>query len=129
MRLYPPAWITDRVNVKDDVIGDYHLKKGTIVGASIYELHRNKKYWEHPESFNPNRFLDENRKQILPYYLPFGAGPRLCIGNNFAMYEMILTVKAIVEKFEISSDDKAVKVNPLITLKPVGIKLKFTMKN
>ena len=45
------------------------------------------------------------------------------------MYEMILTVKAIVEKFEISSDDKAVKVNPLITLKPVGIKLKFTMKN
>ncbi len=128
MRLYPPAWITDRVNVEDDKMGDYHLKKGTIVGASIYELHRNKKYWEHSETFIPDRFLEENRKQILPYYIPFGAGPRLCIGNNFAMYEMILAVKSILEKFDVSSDNKPIEINPLITLKPVGIKLKFKKK-
>lgn len=129
MRLYPPAWITDRVNVEEDKMGTYYLKKGTIVGASIYEIHRNKKYWEHPEQFVPKRFLEENRKEILPFYMPFGAGPRLCIGNNFAMYEMVLAVKAIIEKFEVSSDDKSIEINPLITLKPVGLKLKFTMKN
>lgn len=128
LRLYPPAWITDRVNIEDDKIEDYSLKKGTILGASIYELHRNKKYWNNPNDFNPERFFDENRKQIMPYYMPFGAGPRLCIGNNFAMYEMILAVKSIIQKFDISSDNNIIKINPLITLKPVDVKLKFTLK-
>lgn len=128
LRLYPPAWITDRVNTEDDKIGNYHIKKGTILGASIYELHRNKKYWKNPEVFNPERFFEENRKQILPYYMPFGAGPRLCIGNNFAMYEMILVIKSIVKKFNITSNNDKIKINPLITLKPVDVKLKFTLK-
>ena len=125
MRLYPPAWITDRVNVKDDVIGDYHLKKGTIIGVSIFEMHRNPKYWNEPETFLPERFLEENRKQILPYYIPFGAGPRLCIGNNFAMFEMVLTVFELIKRFKISTTTNLIKANPLITLKPVGLTLKF----
>lgn len=128
LRLYPPAWITDRVNIKDDKIEDYFLKKGTILGASIYELHRNKKYWEHPEAFNPDRFSEKNRKKTTPYYMPFGAGPRLCIGNNFAMYEMILVVKSIIKKYNISTVNDIIKVNPLITLKPVDVKLKFSLK-
>lgn len=128
LRLYPPAWITDRVNIEDDKIEDYFLKKGTILGASIYELHRNKKYWDKPEAFKPERFFDEKRKQIMPYYMPFGAGPRLCIGNNFAMYEMILAVSAIIKKFNVSSDNDIIKINPLITLKPVDVKLKFALK-
>ncbi|AUP78901.1 cytochrome P450 [Flavivirga eckloniae] len=129
LRLYPPAWITDRVNIEDDTIDDYILKKGTIIGASIYELHRNKNYWDDPESFKPSRFFEENRKEVLPYYMPFGAGPRLCIGNNFAMYEMILAVSAILKKFNITTDNDTIKVNPLITLKPVDVRLKFTLKN
>ena len=129
LRLYPPAWITDRVNTEDDALGDYYLKKGTIVGASIYELHRNKKYWEQPNTFSAERFLEENRKKVLPYFMPFGAGPRLCIGNNFAMYEMILTVSTILKRFDIETDDGQIEVNPLITLKPVGIKLKFSERN
>ncbi len=128
LRLYPPAWITDRVNIKDDKIDDYVLKRGTIIGASIYELHRNKTYWESPEEFNPSRFFEENRKEIMPYYMPFGAGPRLCIGNNFAMYEMILAVNTILKKFHIVTDNNTIKINPLITLKPVDVKLKFTLK-
>ncbi|GAA4234867.1 cytochrome P450 [Postechiella marina] len=128
LRLYPPAWITDRVNIEDDKVDDYFLKKGTILGASIYELHRNEKYWKHAEAFKPERFSKENKKDIMPYYMPFGAGPRLCIGNNFAMYEMVLAVSAIVKKFNISSDSKKIKINPLITLKPVDVKLKFTLK-
>ena len=129
LRLYPPAWITDRVNIEDDKINDYVLKKGTIIGASIYELHRNKNYWDTPEVFKPSRFFEENRKKILPYYMPFGAGPRLCIGNNFAMYEMVLTVNAVLKKFHISTDNDIIKVNPLITLKPVDVKMRFTLKN
>lgn len=129
LRLYPPAWITDRVNIEDDEFKGYALKKGTIIGASIYELHRNKKYWDNPESFIPERFLEDNRKDVLPYYMPFGAGPRLCIGNNFAMYEMILTVSSILKKFNIETDNSLIEMNPLITLKPVGIKMKFTHKN
>ncbi|MFI1771831.1 cytochrome P450 [Thalassobellus citreus] len=128
LRLYPPAWITDRVNIEDDKIDDYFLKKGTILGASIYELHRNKKYWNTPEAFKPERFFEENRKQIMPYYMPFGAGPRLCIGNNFAMYEMILAVSSIIKKFNVSSENDIIKINPLITLKPVDVKIKFTLK-
>lgn len=128
LRLYPPAWITDRVNIEDDKIEDYYLKKGTILGASIYGLHRNKKYWDKPETFKPERFFEENRKQITPYYMPFGAGPRLCIGNNFAMYEMVLAVSTIIKKFNISTDNNVIKINPLITLKPVDVKLKFTLK-
>jgi cytochrome P450 len=116
------------VNIEDDKMEDYFLKKGTIIGASIYELHRNKKYWNNSESFIPERFLEENRKQIMPYYMPFGAGPRLCIGNNFAMYEMILAVNAIIKKFNISTDNNTIKINPLITLKPIDIKLKFSLK-
>ena len=128
LRLYPPAWITDRVNIEDDLFGDYFLKKGTIVGASIYELHRNKNYWNDSESFKPERFFEENRKKIMPYYMPFGAGPRLCIGNNFAMYEMILVANAILKKFDIETDNDTIKINPLITLKPVGVKLKFSFR-
>ena len=125
MRLYPPAWITDRVNIEDDDMEGYYLKKGTIIGASIYELHRNPKYWEQAEVYLPERFLEVNRKQIMPYYMPFGAGPRLCIGNNFAMYEMTLAIKAVINTFKISTDNNQIEVNPLITLKPVGITLKF----
>ncbi|MEP3838287.1 MAG: cytochrome P450 [Algibacter sp.] len=128
LRLFPPAWITDRVNIEDDTIAGYHIQKGTIIGVSIYELHRNKKYWDNPEAFKPERFLEDKRKDIMPYYMPFGAGPRLCIGNGFAMYEMILAVKTIVKNFDISSDNHRIKINPLITLKPVGVKLKFTLK-
>lgn len=128
LRLYPPAWITDRVNIEDDKIDDYVLKKGTIIGASIYELHRNKRYWDRPEVFKPSRFFEENRKEIMSYYMPFGAGPRLCIGNNFAMYEMILAVNTILKRFHISTNNDTIKVNPLITLKPVDIKMKFVFK-
>lgn len=128
MRLYPPAWITDRVNIEDDNMTPYVLKKGTIVGASIYEMHRNKAYWKDPEAYKPERFSEESRKQIMPYYMPFGAGPRLCIGNNFAMYEMVLAINTILKKFHIETNNNTIKINPLITLKPVDIKLKFSLR-
>jgi len=127
LRLYPPAWITDRVNVEDDTIGDYHIKKGTMIGVSIYEMHRNKNYWEQPDNFVPERF-EENKKERSKYYMPFGAGPRLCIGNNFAIYEMVLTLRQVIESFDISTNVQEIKFNPLITLKPVDLTMSFTTK-
>ena len=125
MRLYPPAWITDRVAMEDDTLGNYHIKKGTLLGISIFELHRSKNYWKNPEIFDPDRFYSNEKKIDSSYYLPFGAGPRMCIGNNFAIFEMVLAINTILKKFEITSDTKPIEYLPLITLKPVGIKLKF----
>ncbi|TPG39214.1 cytochrome P450 [Flavobacterium pectinovorum] len=128
MRLYPPAWITDRQNVEDDTLVDYHIKKGTLIGVSFYELHRNSKYWDNPEVFDPERFLGEQKKQSMQYFYPFGAGPRMCIGSGFAIYEMCLTISQIVKKYVIKSNNDTAAFNPLITLKPVGIEVSFSKR-
>lgn len=128
MRLYPPAWITDRQNVEDDTLGGFNIKKGTLIGVSFYELHRNVKYWENPDDFNPERFLGEQKKQSMPYFYPFGAGPRMCIGAGFAIYEMCLAIAYIVKKYKITSVETTVQFNPLITLKPVGVEVVFSKR-
>jgi cytochrome P450 len=128
MRLYPPAWITDRQNVSDDTIGSFHIKKETLIGISFYELHRNPKYWKNPDEFNPNRFLGDQKKQSMPYFYPFGAGPRMCIGVGFAIYEMCLTLSKIVKKYDIKPISDAIEFNPLVTLKPVGIEVLFSKR-
>lgn len=128
MRLYPPAWITDRVAIEDDSFAGYHIEKGTMIGVSFYELHRNEQYWERPNDFIPERFSEESRKKNAAYYFPFGAGPRMCIGNGFAVYEMILTVYSLLKKYAIKSVEKDIQIAPLITLKPLGATLKFTKR-
>ncbi|PTX63849.1 cytochrome P450 [Kordia periserrulae] len=128
MRLYPPAWITDRVAIEGDSFGDYTVEKGTMIGISFYELHRNSAYWKHPNDFIPERFSDENRKEITNYYFPFGAGPRMCIGNNFAMYEMMLSVYQMLKKYNIKTNQQHIEISPLITLKPINVKLTFSKR-
>ena len=91
---------------------------------SIYEIHRHPDFWKKPNEFIPERFLDKNIK-FSKNYFPFGAGPRMCIGNNFAMYEMILAIIAIVEQFEITEKKSAIQIKPLITLKPHNAILEF----
>lgn len=125
MRLYPPAWITDRQNVDDDVLGKFTIKKNTLIGVSFYELHRNPKYWENPDQFDPNRFLGEQKKHSMQYFYPFGAGPRMCIGAGFAIYEMCLAISYIIKKYKVVSVQNTVNFNPLITLKPVGVEVVF----
>lgn len=128
MRLYPPAWITDRVALEDETLGEYRIEKGTMIGVSFYEMHRNPEYWKNPKLFDPERFSEENRKENMLYYMPFGAGPRLCIGNNFAMFEMMLVIQNILKNYDIEANKRDVKVNPLITLKPVDVELKFSKR-
>ena len=128
MRLYPPAWITDRQNLEDDSLGLFKIKKDTLIGVSFYELHRNPKYWNDPDEFIPERFLGEQRKESMKYFYPFGAGPRMCIGTGFAIYEMCLTISQIIKMYFIKSNDDVIQFNPLITLKPVNVKVSFSTR-
>ena len=128
MRLYPPAYFIDRVNIKEDTYNGITLPKGSTLLFSVYEIHRHPDYWDNPEAFIPERFLDENTK-FSKNYFPFGAGPRMCIGNNFAMYEMILAITTVVERFEIIEKKSAIQIKPLITLKPQNAILEFVRRN
>ena len=124
LRLYPPAYVIDRTAIADDIVQGQSFPKDTLILMSIYELHRSSDFWDSPEEFNPNRFDIALKRDYSNYYYPFGAGPRMCVGNNFAMYEMIIAIAQIIKKFQISTDLKSVEVNPLISLKPVTVPLR-----
>ena len=125
LRLYPPAYVIDRTAISDDIVQGQSFPKGSLVLMSVYELHRSSAFWEAPEEFNPDRFDVTLKKDYSNYYYPFGAGPRMCVGNNFAMYEMIISIAQIIRKFQISTILKVVEVNPLISLKPVEVPICF----
>ncbi|WP_297690602.1 cytochrome P450 [uncultured Eudoraea sp.] len=128
LRLYPPAYVIDRTAISDDIVKGQSFTKGSLVLMSIYELHRSSAFWDAPEEFNPDRFDISLKRDYSNYYYPFGAGPRMCVGNNFAMYEMIITIAQIIKKFQISTDLKAVEVNPLISLKPMSVPVCFELR-
>lgn len=127
MRMYPPAYFIDRVNMEEDEYEGKIIPPNTSLLFSMYEIHRHKDFWEDPEKFIPERFSDN--KKYSSAYFPFGAGPRMCIGNNFAMYEMILAVSELVARFKISSSEKPIEIRPLITLKPKNAILTFQKRN
>ena len=123
MRLYPPAWIFSRKPIADDTLeGGYRLPVGNGVLICPYLLHRNPKFWENPDTFDPDHFLPERVKQRPTYaYLPFGGGPRLCIGNNFALMEMQIVLVHLVRAFDFRTTRRDVIVpEPGITLRPKG---------
>jgi len=124
MRLFPPAYFIDRINKEADEFNGFDLPKGTNLLFSVYEIHRHPDFWKNSEEFIPERFLEESVKFSKNYY-PFGAGQRMCIGNNFAMYEMILAVLTVVERFEIIEKKTPILIKPLITLKPFEAILEF----
>lgn len=124
MRLYPPAWISDRVALADDSFGSHLVPKGTIVALFYYGLHRDPQYWEEPAAFVPERFMKEGTGRPAAFF-PFGAGPRLCIGNNFAMAEMTIFLQALVQQFEILPTDHLPRMKPLVTLRPDRVMLRL----
>ena len=124
MRLYPPAYFIDRVNIEADSFMGMHFKAGCNLLFSVYEIHRHPNLWEQPNTFMPERFSDGSRK-FSSQYFPFGAGPRKCIGNNFAMFEMIIAVTELVSRFKIYPKFKGIDITPLITLKPKNAFLRF----
>ncbi len=124
MRLYPPVYFIDRVNIAEDSFNGMHFKAGSSLLFSIFEIHRHPELWEQPDAFMPERFSDGGRK-FSSQYFPFGAGPRKCIGNNFAMFEMIIAVSQLVSKYKIIPEFETIDITPLITLKPKNAYLRF----
>jgi cytochrome P450 len=101
MRLYPAGAIIPREVVEDDVIGSYAIPAGSIVFLSPYVMHRDPTCWDNPEAFDPVRFLPANvEKRHRFSYIPFVLGPRQCIGNHFAMTEMVLAIAMILRRFD-----------------------------
>ncbi len=120
LRLYPPAWIIGRCALEEDVIGGYRIPKGVNLLMPVYHIHRDPRYWDEPQKFIPQRFTKEKSKSYHKFlYFPFGGGPRLCIGNNFALMEMQLIVPMILQKFKLSKPKNfQLKKDPLITMRP-----------
>lgn len=124
MRLYPPVYFIDRVNIEDDEFNAMRFKKETNLLFSIHEIHRHPKLWDQADEFLPNRFAEGGRK-FSSQYFPFGVGPRKCIGNNFAMFEMVIAVTELVRRYKVIPEFDHIEVTPLITLKPKNAHLRF----
>jgi cytochrome P450 len=97
MRLFPPIWIIERRVIADDVVGGFHLPAGSAVVIAPYALHRHPKFWNAPEKFNPARFAGATPD----VYIPFGAGPRFCLGSEFAMLEAQLITAMVAQTFRL----------------------------
>ncbi len=97
MRLYPPIWIIERRVIADDSVDGFHLPAGSAVVIAPYALHRHSEFWNAPEKFDPQRFAASTPDA----YIPFGAGPRFCIGSEFAMLEAQLITAMVVQSFQL----------------------------
>ncbi|MCG3164561.1 MAG: putative cytochrome P450 [Bacteroidia bacterium] len=127
MRLYPPAWTVGRKSLEADEIDGYKISPGQNMMLLTYAVHRHPDYWDEPDKFKPERFSDENVKNIKKFaYFPFGGGPRLCIGNSFAMMEMQIVIATLAQRFKFCrTETHEVEKDALITMRPKGgIKMK-----
>jgi cytochrome P450 len=120
LRLYPPAWGFSRQAIEDDVLSGFGLPAGWLAFMIPYVLHRLPQFWPDPEVFDPERFTAERSAARPKFtYLPFGAGPRQCIGNQFAMVEAQLVVATLAGTFRLHHvPGHPVEPWPLITLRP-----------
>jgi len=120
MRLCPPGWIISRRPLEDDEIGGYLVPAGTTVLISPYVTHRNPDYWDKPEDFDPERFSPERSASRPEFaYLPFGGGPRKCIGEHFAMTEGLLILATVAQRYRLRLvPGYPVEPEPLVTLRP-----------
>ena len=119
MRLYPPVYGFSRRASRDIRVGEYTIPEGEAINISTYQIHHNSDIWENPMEYNPLRFQPDNVKKRGPYdYIPFSAGNRNCIGQNFAMIEMKVIIGSIVNRFELRLDeDHYVEILTAIILK------------
>jgi len=129
LRLYPPFWMVDRMALEDDRAGDVDIPGGSTVDVLIYGTHHSPRYWESPESFDPERFNKANEKLHTPFaHLPFGAGPRGCIGGNYAMLQMLMILSVLLRKYDFQLvPGQAIEPRPMVILRPEhGIRMTFT---
>ncbi|XP_023309983.1 cytochrome P450 4C1-like [Anoplophora glabripennis] len=133
LRLYPSVPLIARVAGEDiKTHTGYIIPKGCGINIYIYDLHRSSEYWENPEKFDPDRFLPENVARRHPFaYLPFSAGFRNCIGQKFAILEIMAALCGILRKFKLKAVDtpKQIQYKHDIVLRPVGeVRVKFVLR-
>jgi len=122
LRLYPSAWTISRKALKDDKLGEHEIPAGSTVMLSPYVLHRNPKIWPNPEAFVPERFsADEVARRDKTTFVPFGGGPRMCIGANFALSELQLLIARTYQRYRLNAvPGFKLNLEPMISLRPVG---------
>jgi cytochrome P450 len=129
LRLYPPFWMIDREAVADDRVGDIEIPRGSTVIVYVYGAHHAPRYWENPEDFDAGRFIKGNEKLRTPFtYLPFGGGPRGCIGGNYAMLQMLMILSDLLRRYDFKlTPGQTIEARPMVILRPKhGIRMSFT---
>lgn len=132
LRLYPPGWYMTRKALEDLELGGYRIPKGTTMVMNLWGLHRDSRYYADPESFNPDRWTPEFTRSLPPLaYMPFGAGPRRCIGASFAQMEMLTVLAGMAQRFQWDLlPDQVVTPVAATTLRPLeGIKVVLRERN
>jgi cytochrome P450 len=104
VRLYPPAFAIARQAIAEDRGGDITIRAGAVILISPWVLHRHRRLWREPDAFDPTRFLPDAPPVDRFAYLPFGAGPRVCIGAQFAQTEATLVLAALIQRFRVTVD-------------------------
>jgi cytochrome P450 len=126
LRLYPPGWMLGREAIEPLELGGYRVAKGTTIFMTAYVIHRDPRWYDEPDAFRPERWTDGLMQRIPRYaYFPFGGGPRICIGNNFALMEAALVLAAIGRQYRLRlAPDAVVEPLPSMTLRPAhGLKM------
>jgi len=129
LRLYPPFWMVDRMALADDRAGDVAIPRGSTVVVFIHGVHHAPQYWENPETFDPERFTKTKEKLHTPFaHLPFGAGPRGCIGGNYAMLPILMILSVLLRKYDFHLvPGQTIAARPMVILRPEhGIRMTFT---
>src|SRR5271156_4968785 len=127
--LYPPFWMIDRMAVADDRVGDIAIPAGSTVIVYVYGAHHAPRYWQNPEVFDTERFTKANDKvRTAGTFLPFGAGPRGCIGGNYAMLQILMILSDLLRKYDFQlAPGQTIEARPMVILRPKhGIRMTFT---
>jgi cytochrome P450 len=127
LRLYPPFWMIDRMAVADDRVGDIAIPAGSMVIVSVYGAHHASRYWPDPETFDPERFAKGNVNTPFSH-IPFGAGPRGCIGANYAMLQILMILSDVLRRYDFElTPGQTIEARPMVILRPKhGIRMTFT---
>ena len=129
LRLYPPFWMVDREAIAEDRVGNVVIPAGSMVIVHVYGAHHAPKYWPDPETFETDRFLQANEKLRAPFtYLPFGGGPRGCIGNHYAMLQILMIMSDLLRRYDFQVvPGQKIEARPMVILRPKhGIRMIFT---
>jgi cytochrome P450 len=129
LRLYPPFWMIDRMAVADDQVGNMVIPRGSMVIVFVYGAHHASRYWQNPEVFDPERFTKEEMKGRTPFtFLPFGGGPRVCIGQHYAMLQILMILSELIRRYDFELvPGQTIEPRPMVILRPRhGIRMTFT---